>query len=310
MRDFLAQLGALSLGGGAVILLLLGAGHLMRMKYAARWRCVGWLLLCLRLAVPVSLFSLLPAQQAQPAAPIRLELPSDRVIYTYQPPAVRPSLPAQGGTTGGEQVAAPGDSAVPAAPAAQQPSVPAFTLSLSQLLFLLWLLGAAAVLVWAAVSHLRLLRYLRRWAGPVREPDTLRLFDQIGDQLHLHARPALRQCRGLRVPTLAGLLSPVLLLPEEPLDPQSLRYSILHELTHFRRRDIWLKTLALWVRAIHWFDPLMWLMAGAIERDTELACDEASLTQLPQSEHAAYGRTILAAAQQIKAPTTAERSQP
>ena len=36
MRDFLAQLGALSLGGGTVILLLLGAGHLMRMKYAAR----------------------------------------------------------------------------------------------------------------------------------------------------------------------------------------------------------------------------------------------------------------------------------
>ena len=309
MRDFLAQLGALSLGGGAVILLLLGAGHLMRMKYAARWRCVGWLLLCLRLAVPVSLFSLLPAQQAQPAAPIRLELPSDRVIYTYQPPAVRPAPAQSGGTSANDQSALPGG-AGSAAPAAQQPSVPAFTLSLSQLLFLLWLLGAAAVLVWAAVSHLRLLRYLRRWASPVRDGDTLRLFDQIGDQLHLYARPALRQCRGLRVPMLAGLLSPVLLLPEEPLDPQSLRYSILHELTHFRRRDIWLKTLALWVRAIHWFDPLMWLMAGAIERDTELACDEASLTQLPQSEHAAYGRTILAAAQQIKAPTTAERSQP
>ena len=135
MTDFLSRLAALSLGGGGVILLLLAAGQLTRMKYAARWRCVGWLLLCLRLAVPVSLVSLLPAQGAQAAAPIRLELPSDRVVYTYQPP-VRPSLPAQGGTTGGEQVAAPGDSAVPAAPADQQPSAPAFTLSLSQLLFL------------------------------------------------------------------------------------------------------------------------------------------------------------------------------
>ena len=249
--------------------------------------------------MPVSLVSLLPAQGAQAAAPIRLELPSDRVVYTYQPP-VRPSLPAQGGTTGGEQTAAPGDSAAPAAPAAQQPSAPAFTLSLSQLLFLLWLLGAAAVLVWAAVSHLRLLRYLRRWAGPVREPDTLRLFNQIGDQLHLYARPALRRCQGLQVPMLAGVLSPVLLLPEEGLDPQALRYSILHELTHFRCRDIWLKTLALWVRVIHWFNPLVWLMSGAIERDTELACDEASLAQLPRTEHAAYGRTILAAAQRVK----------
>ena len=258
MTDFLPRLAALSLGGGGVILLLLAAGQLTRMKYAARWRCVGWLLLCLRLAVPVSLVSLLPAQGAQAAAPIRLELPSDRVVYTYQPP-VRPSLPAQSGTTGGEQISAPGDSAAPAAPAAQQPSAPAFTLSLSQLLFLLWLLGAAAVLVWAAVSHLRLLRYLRRWAGPVQEPDTLRLFNQIGDQLHLCARPALRRCQGLQVPMLVVVLSPVLLLPEEGLDPQALRYSILHELTHFRRRDIWLKTLALWVRVIHWFNPLAWL---------------------------------------------------
>ena len=299
MTDFLPRLAALSLGGGGVILLLLTAGQLTRMKYAARWRCVGWLLLCLRLAVPVSLVSLLPAQGAQAAAPIRLELPSDRVVYTYQPP-VRPSLPAQGGTTGGEQTAAPGDSAAPAAPAAQQPSAPAFTLSLSQLLFLLWLLGAAAVLVWAAVSHLRLLRYFRRWAGPVREPDTLRLFNQIGDQLHLYARPALRRCQGLQVPMLAGVLSPVLLLPEESLDPQALRYSILHELTHFRRKDIGLKTLALLANALHWFNPLMWYMTRLVERDTELACDEGVLRLLPPEEHAAYGRTILDAVDRLR----------
>ena len=296
MSDFLARLAALSLGGGAVILLLLGAGRLMGMKYAARWRCAGWLLLCLRLAVPISLPSLLPARQEPPAAPIHLELPTDRVIYTYLPPAARPA--PDGSTVQDGQTPIP--STAPAARPSQEVPAPAFTLSLSQILFLLWLLGAAAVLLWALACHLRFLRYLRRWAVPVREPDTLRLFNQTGDRLRLYARPALRQCRGLRGPMLAGLFSPVLLLPEEPLDPQSLRYSILHELTHFRRRDIWLKALALWVRAVHWFNPLAWLMAGAIERDTELACDEAALAQLPQGEHAAYGRTILAAARRVK----------
>ena len=39
-------------------------------------------------------------------------------------------------------------------------------------------------------------------------------------------------------------------------------------------------------------------MARAVERDTELACDEEVLTCLPQDQHAAYGRAILAAAQQ------------
>ena len=45
MTDFLPRLAALSMGGGGVILLLMAAGKLTRMKYAARWRCVGWLLL-------------------------------------------------------------------------------------------------------------------------------------------------------------------------------------------------------------------------------------------------------------------------
>lgn len=303
MIDFLAQLAALSLGGGLVILLLLLAGGLLRMKYAARWRCLGWLLLCLRLAIPFSAFSLLPAQQQeQPRAPIQLNIPTDRVIYTYRP-APEQTDPTRSDQTGTQPSHTPGtvgesSSADPTVP--EQTATAGFALSLSQVLFALWLTGALGVLLWAGLSHLRFLRYLRRWAGPVRQPDTLRLFNATGDRLKLHARPALRRCSGLRVPMLAGLFSPVLLLPEEELEPQALRYSILHELTHFRRRDIWLKTLALWVRAIHWFNPMVWLMAGAIERDTELACDEAALAQLPPEEHAEYGRTILDAAQRVR----------
>ena len=100
---------------------------------------------------------------------------------------------------------------------------------------------------------------------------------------------------------LAGLLRPVLLLPPGGLSEPALRYSLLHELTHLRRRDIWLKALALWVNALYWFNPLCWYMVRLVERDTELACDEAALRALPPEEHAAYGRTILDAAQRLKA---------
>ena len=96
-------------------------------------------------------------------------------------------------------------------------------------------------------------------------------------------------------------LLPVLLLPEGNLSDDEIRYSILHELTHFKRRDIWLKTLILWVNAIHWFNPLMWYMTRLVERDTELACDEAALKMLAPEEHGAYGRTLLDAVERLKA---------
>ena len=80
---------------------------------------------------------------------------------------------------------------------------------------------------------------------------------------------------------------------------EELNCSLLHELTHCRRRDIWLKTLAMWVNALHWFNPLAWYMVRAVERDTELACDEDVLRRLPAEQRAAYGRTILSAVERL-----------
>lgn len=72
MTDFLFHLGALSLGGGLVGLVLMATGLLTRSRYAARWRCWGWLLLCLRLAIPLP-FSF---PNVQVRAPIQLTSPS------------------------------------------------------------------------------------------------------------------------------------------------------------------------------------------------------------------------------------------
>ena len=156
------------------------------------------------------------------------------------------------------------------------------------------------VVLWAGLAHLRFLCYLRRWSSPVVDSDTVRIFNQLGDSLGLGRRPRLLACQGLKVPMLAGLLRPVLLLPQDKLSGDALHYSLLHELTHFRRRDIWLKALALWVNALHWFNPLAWYMVRLVERDTELACDEAALNTLSPEEHAAYGQTILSAVSRLR----------
>ena len=149
------------------------------------------------------------------------------------------------------------------------------------------------MVLWTLLSHLRFLRHLRRWAMPVKDPETVQLYNQAGDLLRLDRRPQLLLCPGLAAPMLAGLLRPTVLLPENPPRGQALDFALRHELTHYRRRDIWLKALMLWVNALHWFNPLVWLMARAVERDTELACDDGVLRVLPPEERARYSRTIL-----------------
>lgn len=296
MTDVLTRMAGVSLGGGAVVVLLLVLGRVTRGRYGARWRCWAWLLLALRLAVPLPL---LPEGNA--SAPIQIQVPPDRVLY-HATAAPRPSGPAPSQPV---QTAATSPAASQSTDAPEE-QTPAYiqqtgpTITAGNLLMALWLLGGAVVLGYNLVAHLRFRRYLARWCRPVEEGDTIRLFNGLCDSLSLHCRPRLRVCPGLAVPMLAGLFRPVLLLPEDAAGSDGLGYALLHELIHYRRRDIWLKALVLWVNAVHWFNPLVWLMVRAVERDTELACDEGALKRLPPEEHAAYGRAILQAVAAVR----------
>lgn len=299
MTDFLFHLGALSLGGGLVGLVLMAAGLLTRSRYAARWRCWGWLLLCLRLAIPLP-FSF-PSIQVH--APIQLsspslERPTELPFTTGRP--FQNAVQSPVSPTGSSDM----ESSSPPASSSQSGAIPQDskpTIYFSQIVTAVWLFIAVCILICNLTAHWRLKRFLNRWASPMQDYRILPLYNAIGDELDLDRRPRLMTCPGLSAPMLAGLFHPVLLLPEQPLSPKEVEYALLHELTHYRRRDIWLKALALWVRAIHWFNPLVWLMNRAIERDTELSCDEAVLRRLPQEEHAAYGKTILSAVERLKA---------
>ena len=86
-------------------------------------------------------------------------------------------------------------------------------------------------------------------------------------------------------------------LPHERYDVQELRYILRHELCHLKRRDMLLKLVLLAANAMHWFNPVVYLMLRQADEDIELACDSAATDGLELPERAAYSRTLLAAVQ-------------
>lgn len=290
LSDLLMTLGAMTLGGAAAVILFAVTARASRTRYAARWRCWIWALLCLRLAIPFSAFSLRPETSR---APIRVSMPSDTVVYEYDRPwasePARPNSPIGSDATGTPSTTREPNAVQPSVtPTTEdqpaQPEAEKVAVSLSEIVAVVWLAGMVVMAVWALISHWRFTRWLRRWARPVEPPEIIRLYNAIGDRLGVDRGPRLCVCTGLRAPMLAGVFRPVLLLPEESLGESSdvMGYILIHELTHYKRRDIWLKTLALLANIVHWFNPFMWYMMRLVERDTELACDEAALRQLPR----------------------------
>ena len=300
MNTILLTLGSLTLGGSAAILLLALAGRSIRGRYGAKWRCWGWLLLCLRLALP---FPLLP--YIRTGAPIRVDIPNPPAVTqpsTGPQPPNKPNVPGTGNASA-SQGAAQGNPDPPVSSGGVPSPAPLTTereLDPARVALSLWLLGACAVLARNGAAHVRFLSYLRRWSSPVADSDAVSAFNRLGDQLGLDRRPRLLVCQGLKVPMLAGIFRPAILLPQGNVSGEELGFSLLHELTHYRRRDIWLKTLVMWVNALYWFNPLAWYMLRLVERDTELACDEDALSRLSRSDYSAYGQTILAAVARLQ----------
>lgn len=102
-------------------------------------------------------------------------------------------------------------------------------------------------------------------------------------------------CDTIQSPVVVGILRPVILLPAslDFAETELLRHILTHEAMHIRRRDNLLKLFMLAAVCLHWFNPLVWLMARELCRDMESACDEAALARLGQEESAPYAQSLL-----------------
>jgi beta-lactamase regulating signal transducer with metallopeptidase domain len=133
-------------------------------------------------------------------------------------------------------------------------------------------------------------------AAPAAE--TALLAELCGDR---HT-PALYRNPLAPTPMLIGLFRPAIILPDRDFTDEQLKSILLHELTHLRRSDVLVKWLAAFACAVHWFNPLVWLLRREIDRACELACDEAVVRKLDPSDRQRYGDTLLRVAAEAKAP--------
>ena len=93
-------------------------------------------------------------------------------------------------------------------------------------------------------------------------------------------------------PLVIGLIRPILYLPES-VDSEELPYILAHESVHCKRRDLLFKWYAQAVGVLHWFNPVLLLVARQIDAECEASCDRAVTRHWDSSETDAYMRMIL-----------------
>ena len=281
----------ISLTCSAVLLPLLLLAPRIRRRVAARSFHVLFLLLALRLLAPVRLTLPKPA--------VTVEAPD----YTITLPAGT-ERPSEDGDGGYPAIQAP---ALPTQDAAGQGAAdPVREISLTELLGAVWLAGAGLCLIWGGTAYLLARRRLLRDARPAGAEERA-LLEELAGEKGLARRPALVHSSAISGPLMLGLFRPVIVLPPEDRGGEALRLVLLHELTHLRRRDVAYKAVLSLACAVHWFNPLVWLMSRAAGRNLELCCDDAVVRDMDQSQRCRYGSMLLDAAEQVRPLTLSTR---
>lgn len=166
-----------------------------------------------------------------------------------------------------------------------------YTVHWTGVVFLVYAILAALLFIGGLVRYGLFRRRCLRWSTPAGAED-LAALEERKQALGLKREVECYRCSLIHTPLLMGFLHPVILLPEN-MPQSSLDTALAHELTHLKSRDTAQLLWASLVRAVHWFNPMVWLLVRRLRREMELCCDYALLKDRDMAGRRAYGQAIL-----------------
>ena len=249
----------MSISAGWLILAVIVIRLLL--KKAPKWiSCLLWAIVAVRLLCPFSIESTL---SLIPSA----EILSPAVVQYAQEPEIDTGVTFINSAVNpmmGESFApAPGDSVNPL-------QIWMYVAGI------LWAVGLSIMLVYAFLGYCRIRRTVQE-AIPLQ--DNIWLCDAVAS------------------PFILGIVRPRIYLPSG-MDEEQMKYVLVHEEAHLKRKDHWWKPLGYLLLAVYWFHPLVWIAYGLLCRDIEIACDEKVIKDMDMSGKKAYSDALVSCSMQ------------
>lgn len=261
MTALAARVFWVSLTTSAVLLPLLLLAEPICRRYRAKSCYLLWLLLALRLMIPVEV--------PLPQAPMTVEVPVVE-LTVLEIPQSGADVPAQN-QSGATMF---------------QPAPVCRAISAVEIFGLIWA-GGVVILLAAQWINYSTLRH-KLWNNSEEDPEDQEILTQIGADI-----PVRRA--DVNTPMTFGFLRSAIFLPRE-MPVEDIPMVLRHELCHLRRGDLWYKGLFLLCACVHWFNPLVWKLGKIAGEHLELCCDEDVVAGQDLHFRKEYGQLLLRSA--------------
>lgn len=288
MDGIFRSLWEMSLFAIPVILILALCSNLLGKRYGAKWRYLVWLVVAVRLCVPLQLD--LPGRMAV----MRMEVPNVAV-------QMQEMRSGQDAFVLKETQTVP----IPVETIAEMHTLQDLPLEAehkaSEIILdiflsfpeLVWMLGVVLFLAWQGWKYVSFRRMLKRSRRKVLDASVLDTYYTLCRSMGMKKRPELYFCGGLPSPLCVGFWKQEIYINSEDREEGDIHLILKHELTHCQRKDLWCKGVLMLARAMHFFNPFVHWMAKLAEKDMELSCDLAVMENCGMAEREAYSMAIL-----------------
>jgi beta-lactamase regulating signal transducer with metallopeptidase domain len=151
-----------------------------------------------------------------------------------------------------------------------------------------WLAGAVLTAAFLGMAHGMIARSAIR-LPLCRDVDILKLFEDCKKTAGIEGTKILLRIGG-ETPMLHGLLSPTVILPKG-YSKGELSHVMIHELCHYKHRDILINRCSCLLLSLYWYNPVLWICFFALRRDLEVLCDETAIGLTGRRKE--YAETLL-----------------
>ncbi|MBD5467945.1 MAG: M56 family metallopeptidase [Lachnospiraceae bacterium] len=264
-----------------IIVLLLLLTPVLNKRYAAKWKYWIWIVLALRLMIPLG------GDGGQPIADMQ---PKREPLTSQEPEKPSSDAPVEGQGRGRVVIEIP---AQMTAPIVIQPEKTGGNISVLDIIVFVWALGSLLFISVHLISYFHYKHQILKKGRIVKDKDILCPMIRLKRELHIGCTVSVIEHPEAASPMMIGFFKHILVLPKEQYNSEELFFILKHELIHLKRRDLWFKLLFIVANAVHWFNPLVWIMQKQAAVDMELSCDEWVTKGTDYDTRKAYTETLL-----------------
>ena len=276
MNEFMKILLSLSVSGALLLLLILGLKPLYKNRFSKRWQYYIWIVVALRFLLPFTPDTTIVGSLFEKF---------DTAAITNEIPA-SPNVPVPADT--GNNKAEPIQTNREITTAAMREPFNKYVC-----LFFIWSALALVLFVRKVTVYQGFIQYIKAGNKEVSDIKILNLLSDCEEKLNIKTRVELSCNPLIASPMLIGFFRPRIILPVGELEDKELSYIFVHELTHYKQRDMFYKWLIQIVVCVHWFNPFVYLLEKEVNKSCELSCDEKVISVLDDTARREYGDTLI-----------------